>query len=175
MKRLIIAAVFVLTACGTAENSTPQVASLQTSGTTATGAAQPEQQRARIDDTPEQARARSKPYGDCMSANGMPDTKEEAAAMPAEEYKRLQPIAFAKCEHLYLLPPWEYDKSNPESLDFIHRVVECLRAAGAKAEERPAGPGEQQNSWAYVGDNSHIGTLEGMELTQRCEKESLRK
>src|SRR5687767_8409411 len=131
---LCMAAALTLTACGAAEQAPPQVASLQTAGSGATSAVPPssEQPRERIDDTPEQARARAKPYGDCLKANGMPFGKQEAAAMSAEEYKRIQPIAWEKCKHLFPLRAWEFDKNNPESMDFIHRVVQCMRAAGAK-------------------------------------------
>lgn len=174
---LCMSAVLALTACGTAEQPTPQVASLQTAGSGATSAAPPssEQPRERIDDTPEQAAARSKPYRDCMKSNGVPFGKAEAAAMSDEEYERVQPAAWAKCKHLFPLRAWEFDKTNPESMDFIHRVVQCMRAAGAKVEEKPAGPGVDFNGYGFVGENPQFAEGKGMELSSRCEKESLRR
>lgn len=174
---LCLTALLALTACGS-ENTPQQVASLQTGQATNSGGQPPKEDRPRerIDDTPEQAAARSEPYRKCMAENGIPVGRgKEGPFLSDEEYDRVWPKAWEKCQDKFPLPAWEFDKNNPESLDYIHRVVECLRRAGAKVEERPAGPGESQNSFEYVGDNSHIGTEGGMALTDRCQKESLRK
>lgn len=175
---LCMAALVALTACSSAEKAPQQVASLQTNQTSNTAAETPkgEQPRERIDDTPEQAAKRSEPYRKCMGENGIPIGRgKEGPHLSSEEYKVVQPKAWEKCKHLFPLRAWEFDKNNPESMDFVHRVVECLRGKGAKVEERPAGPGEDTNGYEYVGDNSHISTGQGMEMSKRCEQESLRK
>lgn len=174
---LCMAALLTLTACGTAEQTT-QVASLQTSGSSPTSSAAPqdERPRERIDATPEEKKRISEPYAKCMTENGIPvGGPRKEGHLSSEEYKRVWPKAWEKCEKFFPLPAWEFDKNNPESMDYIHRVVECLRKAGASVEERPAGPGEQQNSFEYTGDNLGLSTVDGMALTERCQKESLRK
>ena len=175
---LCLTTLLALTACGNAESAPQQVASLQTNDQKAAGTAPADDKRPRerIDDTPEQAAKVSEPYRKCMEENGIPMGKrKDGPHLSSEEYAVLQPKAWEKCKDKFPLPAWELDKNNPESMDYIHRVVECLRRNGAKVEERPAKPGEDQNGFEYVGDNSHIGTGQGMELSSRCMKESLHK
>ncbi|GLZ30454.1 hypothetical protein Lesp02_26430 [Lentzea sp. NBRC 105346] len=179
MKSWFLAALLALTACGSTENpAQQQVASLQSSDSAPTSTAPPDDKRPRerIDDTPEQAKKVSEPYQKCMGENGIPIGRgKEGPFLSDEEYKQVWPKAWEKCKDKFPLPAWELDKNNPESMDFIHRVVECLRKAGANVEERPAKPGEDQNGYEFVGDNSHIGTGEGMAMGSRCMKESLHK
>lgn len=180
---LCTAALLLLTACGSttdnADNAPGQVASLETGSATESakdGQPQDDRPRQRIDDTPEQSKRVSEPYRKCMGENGIPIGRDKNGPhLSSEEYEVIQPKAWEACKDKFPLPAWELDAKNPESMDFIHRVVECLRNNGAKVEERPAEPGEDQNGFEYVGDNSHIGTGEGMELSKKCMKESLQK
>lgn len=82
------------------------------------------------------------------------------------------PSAKAVCLPKEPLPPWEYDAANPESSDFVHRMVQCLRQKGVKeVDEVPAGGGESGNtvSFGKSGDSDSIS--KGLALTPVCEKE----
>ncbi|GLZ30455.1 hypothetical protein Lesp02_26440 [Lentzea sp. NBRC 105346] len=175
---LCLAALLALAACGTAEEAPrQQVASLHTGDQPATSAApvEDERPRERIDDTPEQKRKNLDPYLRCMTDNGIPEGGTKSRPdLSSAQYREAWPKAQAKCKDKFPLPAWELDRNNPESMDFIHRVVECMRKAGVTVEEQPARPGEEQNGYS-IRDNAEVSVAKGMEISSQCKKESVRK
>jgi hypothetical protein len=71
------------------------------------------------------------------------------------------------------LPPWEYDTANPESADFVHKVVQCLRDKGVKyVDEEPVNPGDDRRTLSFGGpQNDSDSITKGLNLIGTCEKE----
>lgn len=168
---LVVAATFVLTACGS-HPSTPQpvVPTLATSGTSSApsaksssdpGAGRP---RERLDMTNDELDALSMAYQECMTANGW--SKQKVDADPTLEAR-----AEAACVSKNPLPPWELDASNPHASDFVHAVVQCLRGKGVRyVDEEP--PQNGAYAFSFGGPNNDKDSItKGLELAPECEKE----
>jgi hypothetical protein len=180
-----LAALPALAACGSSEPG-HRVATLRSPGTTATAGARASngtpavaRPRERLDMTPEESDALWETYNRCLSDHGAgPKAGRAPAGRPAAVPGRpvdskVEAKAEAACLPMKPLPAWQYDRANPESLDFIHKLVRCLRAKGVRyVEEEPAGPGDDQNSISFGGKNNDPGSIsKGLNLTPTCEKE----
>lgn len=195
MKRLVpvlgVAAVVALAGCGSEPPADNSVATLQDHSSSAARtpdkkAAKADQDaqrpRERLDMTEEESDALWKKYNDCLSehdggradmsdAEIDPDSGEVASIKPADAAKVKK--AEAACQSLEPLPPWEYDVNNPESADFVHDLVQCLRNKGVKyVEETPPEPGDEQRTYALGGEHNDPESIrKGLELGPECEKE----
>jgi hypothetical protein len=167
-----LAALAVLAACSTPPQPEQKVVTLQT--TSAAPAATPvtpvtsdpaaARPRERLDMTPEEKDQLFTTYNQCLADHGVDKrAMDEKSAGPAE----------AACLGKKPLPPWEYDTANPESADFTHKVVLCLRQKGVKyVEDEPAAPGSDRTSIALGGkDNDSASISKGLDLIPVCEKE----
>lgn len=178
----VLAVLAVLAGCSTPPESDDRVATLETTGSTPPSvsstsptAARP---RERLDMTYEEQEEMSQTYHRCLAENGF-DTgkaKEEAATRPgrpAPADEAAYAAAEAACLGRKPLPPWEYDILNPESADFVHAVVQCLRDKGVRyVEEAPAMAGEDRRTIAFGGEDNHAESIsKGLDLLPTCEKE----
>lgn len=176
----------VLAGCSTPPEPNDRVATLETtgsappsvsasSGTTPT-ASRP---RERLDMTNDELNEMYEAYSRCLADNGYDTGKgggggaEVAPAVP-DESKRV--AAETACLNKNPLPPWEYDTANPESADFVHALVQCLRDKGVRlVEESPLNPGDDRRSIALGGpDNDQDSITKGLDLIPTCEKEEAR-
>jgi len=167
-------ALVVLGGCSTPD-APSQVASLTTPGTT-TGsatstAADPDngRPRERIDMTDADSTAMYDAYSACLAQHGF--EKSKAATTPRAELEQLEEKANAACVSKNPLPPWELDSSNPHAADFVHAVVQCLRAKGVRlvSEEPPQGG---RMLYGFGGPQNDAESIrKGMELAPVCEKE----
>ena len=176
-----LAVLVVLAGCSTPPEADDGVATLETTGAappsvsgTPPIAARP---RERLDMTWEEQEEMSQTYHRCLAENGF-DTgkaKEGAATRPAGPApdEATHAAAEAACLGKKPLPPWEYDVLNPESADFVHAVVQCLRGKGVRyVEEAPAIAGADRRTIAYGGTDNHAESIsKGLELLPTCEKE----
>lgn len=182
----VLAAVTALSASAACGSSQPKakVATLQTPGAggtmsaRASGASHPEARpRERLDMTPEEQDALWATYNRCLDQNGLSKFKPKGGAGSGPKAVRVDPKVEAKaeaaCKNKEPLPPWQYDTANPESLDFLHKMVRCLREKGVRyVEETPAGPGEDRNAISFGGKNNDRASIsKGLNLTPVCEKE----
>ena len=161
-----LAALVVLAGCSTPPSPEEDVATLQTTGSGASvtapstepAASRP---RERLDMTPEELEGLWTTYNQCLTDNGV--DKRAVDESNGE----------AACLDKQPLPPWEYDVANPESADFLHSIVQCLRGKGIRfVEESPLEPGADRHSIALGGEqNDSESITKGMDLIPVCEKE----
>lgn len=178
-----LALLVVLAGCSTPAEPDDRVATLETTGSappavsassTAPTASRP---RERLDMTNDELTELSETYYRCLADNGYDTTKAKEAAdkglMPDESKSA---AAEAACLSKNPLPPWEYDTANPESSDFVHAMVQCLRDKGVRfVEESPLNPGDDRRSIALGGqDNDQDSITKGLDLIPTCEKEEAR-
>jgi hypothetical protein len=178
--------VVVLAGCSTPSEPDDRVATLETTGSTppsvsstSPAAARP---RERLDMTPDELEEMDKAYVRCLAENGY-DTgraKEEAARTPGDPSPADQAAyaaAEAACVGEKPLPPWEYDLLNPESSDFVHAVVQCLRDKGVRyVEESQPAQGEDRRGISLGGPTNDSESIsKGLTLLSTCEKESAHK
>lgn len=181
-----LAVLVVLAGCSTPAEPDDRVATLETTGSTPPSvsstsptAARP---RERLDMTPDEIFELSEAYDKCLAENGFDSgkAKERAASTPGEPPQADQD-AYAAAEAACLgekpLPPWEYDVLNPESADFVHAVVQCLRDKGVRyVEEAPLAQGEDRRGVSLGGPNNDSESIsKGLNLIPTCEKESAHK
>lgn len=178
-----LAVLVVMAGCSTSPEPDDRVATLET-----TGSAPPSvsnvppaeaRPRERLDMTPDEREELHKTYVQCLAENGF-DTvehKKKAATTPGEPSPADQAAwaaAEAACIGAKPLPPWEYDLLNPESADFVHAVVRCLRDKGVRyVEEAPPVQGEDRRAVSLGGPNNDSESIsKGLNLLSTCEKES---
>ena len=179
-----LAFLVVLAGCSTPPEPADHVASLETTGSapaatvpsTSPTASRP---RERLDMTNEELSALGEAYDRCLADHGYGpkpggqgggDTP--VVGQPPDESKRAG--AEAACLDKKPLPPWEYDIANPESADFVHAVVQCLRDKGVRyVDEEPLTPGEDRRVLSFGGPNNDSESIsKGLALIGVCEKES---
>ena len=180
-----LAVLVVLAGCSTPPEPKDHVATLETTGSnppavsvssTSPTASRP---RERLDLTPEEASELSEPYNQCLGEHGMPSKGTgggDRGATPMEgkaPSEADEAAAEAACLGTKPLPPWEYDTANPESSDFVHAVVQCLRNKGVRyVEEAPLESGEDRRAIALGGENNDQDSItKGLDLIPTCEKE----
>lgn len=179
------ALVLALGACSSPQPSN-HVATMETTGKTG-GAATPtvssadpaaSRPRERLDMTAEESDSLYDAYNQCLADHGdgvaarkVSGSTPSAQAAPPLDPKK-QAAAEAACLVKKPLPPWEYDTSNPESEDFVHAVVQCLRGKGVRyVEEAPAQPGDDRRAIAFGGkDNDRDSITKGLNFISACEK-----
>lgn len=158
-----------LSACGGTSDQQARVPALDASGSATASASAPAdadagRPRERLDMTDDEVTALSRQYERCMAANGWDRTKnprDQAAMAKAQR----------ACRSKKPLPPWELDASNPQSADFVHAVVKCLRAKGVRyVSEEPPQDGRSMFSFGGPG-NDPESIRKGMEYTPACEKQ----
>jgi hypothetical protein len=169
-----VAAVAVLAGCSTPAQPEQKVATLQSpsaasavspvssANPVATEAARP---RERLDMTPDESQQLFETYNACLADHGFQKgPKVDESRLPAAENA---------CLSKKPLPPWEYDTTNPEAVDFVHKLVLCLRAKGVRyVDEIPVTPGDDRVTFSMGGrDNDSASISKGMNLTPVCEKE----
>jgi hypothetical protein len=168
-----LALLAVLAGCSTPPEPTDDVATLETTGSappagsvasTAPTASRP---RERLDMTNDEINQMYEVYDQCLTDNGVGTKSERDAAGPQTA------AAEAACLGKKPLPPWEYDTANPESADFVHAVVQCLRDKGVRyVDEVPATPGEDRRAVSFGGPNNDSDSIsKGLNLISTCEKE----
>ena len=146
--------------------------SVATSGATTTSA-DPGQPRERLDMTNDEINALYQQYSQCLSANGL--TKGRATggsgSSPVVVSPDVESRARAACKSKDPLPPWELDANNPHGADFVHAVVQCLRAKGVRyVDEGPPQDGRYVFSFGGA-DNDSDSISKGLEYTPNCEKQ----
>lgn len=181
---LLLASGLVLTACGGSDQPQAQVpmlpatgSSVATSGATTTSA-DPGQPRERLDMTNDEINALYQQYNQCLSANGDNPKGEGGSGggsatglTPGVMSPEVEARAQAACKSKKPLPPWELDASNPHSTDFVHAVVQCLRAKGVRyVDEGPPQDGRYVFSFGGA-DNDSDSISKGLEYTPNCEKQ----
>ncbi len=170
--RFLLAASAVVLLAGCSSPPAPaRVATLSTAGsaTTSASSADPDngRPRARIDMTDAEQVALAEIYETCLAQNGFDKAKMTTMPDPDQALTK----AKAACVSKDPLPPWEMDASNPHAADFVHAVVQCLRARGVKyVDEEPPDNGEVRFSLGGP-QNDSASITKGMELTPACEKE----
>jgi hypothetical protein len=175
---LCLLTLVVLAGCSAAPPPEEKVATLETTGATpaptsaAPAASRP---RERLDMTNEELIALSEAHNQCLMDNGGGRKPESGSGGPVAAPVDEATIAAAEaaCLDKKPLPPWEYDVANPESADFVHDVVQCLRDKGVEyVEEWPVEPGEDRRSVAFGGEQNDPESIsKGMNLIGGCEKE----
>lgn len=175
-----LALLAVLAGCSTPPEPQDDVATLETTGvsappTVSSVAPAASRPRERLDMTNDEAVEMHEAYGRCLADNGYAGKSgggEGAAVAPVPDESKL-PAAEAACIGKKPLPPWEYDTANPESSDFVHAVVQCLRDKGVRyVEESPLDPGDDRRALALGGENNDQESItKGMDLIPTCEKE----
>jgi hypothetical protein len=180
-----LAFLVVLAGCSTPPEPEDHVATLETTGSSAPPAASvsstdpaASRPRERLDMTVDEINEMYQAYDRCLADNGYNSGKIESGdgRGPAEgqtpDESKL-PAAEAACLGRKPLPPWEYDVGNPESADFVHAVVQCLRDKGVRyVEEGPLTPGEDRRVLSLGGENNDSESIsKGLDLIPICEKE----
>ncbi|MFD7656479.1 hypothetical protein ACFV4N_21120 [Actinosynnema sp. NPDC059797] len=180
---LALAALVVLTACSPTPGPEPRVATLETAGSAAPSAsasraeAAASRPRERLDMTVDDINVLNEAYLRCLAENG--HAKGRATGGDAGSAVAPGPDRDADAEAACLgekpLPPWEYDTANPESADFVHAVVQCLRDKGVRhVQEEPAVPGDDRRVLSFGGpDNDATSISKGLDLIGVCEKERM--
>jgi hypothetical protein len=133
------------------------------SATSAAPSAEAGRPRERLDMTAEEIEALDDPYNQCLATNGWSRRKN-----PADQAALTK--AQIACQSLDPLPPWQLDASNPQAENFVHAVVQCLRAMGVKyvTEEPPEGGAY---SFGFGGaDNDPTSISLGLQYTPACQK-----
>lgn len=181
-----LACLVVLAGCSTPPEPEDHVATLETTGSSpsvpVSSAAPPASRpRERLDMTADEANELFEAYGQCLSDHGLPKGKPSggtgAAPVDTPPNPDVERAAEAACLDKKPLPPWEYDVANPESADFVHAVVQCLRDKGVRyVDEEPVTPGEDRRTLSFGGENNDMDSItKGMNLVGSCEKESANK
>ena len=163
-------ALVLLAGCSATPPPEQKVATLETTQVSApstTPSANSPRPRERLDMTAADYEELSKPYDQCLVDHGY-DPNDKLKMPPADMAK-----AQVDCLGKKPLPPWEYDTANPESLDFVHKLVLCLRGKGVKyVDEVPPEPGADRNVFSFGGPNNDSDSItKGLNLTPVCEKE----
>ncbi|MEV6908384.1 hypothetical protein [Amycolatopsis sp. NPDC051071] len=169
-----------LAGCSTAEPPPEKVATLATTGASSappaasTSSPDLERPRYRLDMTNADMDQLRAPWKQCMAENGspLPSSTGPGISDPGQSAKPGDP-AWAACLPKYPLPPWQYDRNNPESMDFVHKMVQCLRQKGVKqVSEMPPAAGSERNMLALGGESNDAESVaKGMEMIPVCEKE----
>jgi hypothetical protein len=182
-----LALLAVLAGCSTPPAQEDHVATLETTGSsptvTVSSATPPASRpRERLDMTSEESEELFQPYNQCLTdhgvGKGVPQGDGTGQAAPVDvPSAEDEAAADAACIGKKPLPPWEYDVANPESADFVHAVVQCLRDKGVKfVDEEPATPGEDRRVISFGGpDNDSESISKGLNFVGACEKESAQK
>ncbi|KAA2262572.1 hypothetical protein F0L68_11730 [Solihabitans fulvus] len=178
-----VAALLALAGCSTTEPPPAKVATLQTSGATdapssaQSSAARPsnadaDRPRYRLDMTGADRDRMLEPWTKCMADHGVKPPSGTGVTDPGSGADKSSPAA-AACMSKYPLPPWEYDKNNPESMDFVHKMVLCLRQKGVKeVTEDAANNTTGRNGFALGGPNNDSESVsKGLAMAPVCEKE----
>ncbi len=168
---VLAASALALTACTSSPGPQAQVPTLPNSGsatrTSAVGTsadADAGRPRERLDMTNDEITALYEAYNQCMATNGW-DKRTNGADQAAETK------AETACQSKDPLPPWELDANNPQAADFVHAVVQCLRAKGVRyvSEEPPEGG---RYVFSFGGPNNDPASInKGMQYTPDCEKQ----
>ncbi|QUQ64523.1 hypothetical protein [Kutzneria sp. CA-103260] len=176
---LLVASGLVLTACGGSDQPQAQVPMLPATGSSAatsgaaTTSADPGQPRERLDMTNDELNALYDQFNQCLSANGLPKGKPTggSGASPTVIPPDIESRARAACKSKDPLPPWELDASNPHGADFVHAVVQCLRAKGVRyVDEEP--PQGGRYVFSFGGANNDSDSIsKGLQYTPDCEKQ----
>lgn len=148
---------------GSATQSTSGSATAPTAAGTSAGA-DAGRPRERIDMTNAERAALSAQYNQCLAANGYDKARHgnDQAAMTRAQ---------TACQSKQPLPPWEIDANNPQAADFVHAVVQCLRAKGVRyVSEVPPQGGRYMFSFGGPGNDSDSVT-KGMRYAPDCEKQ----
>lgn len=182
----LLAAIAVVAGCSTQEPPAPKVATLETPQAAASSAAgepakQASRPRYRLDMTPEEEKALDQAYNRCMDEHlGLPPSTGDGSGQPTDmapsteqKTKYDEAVAQGVCEDKRPLPAWEKDVSNPESQDFVQKVVRCVRDRGVRfVEVIPAQPGDEQWGIALGGpQNDSASISDGLRLIPECEKD----
>lgn len=103
-------------------------------------------------------------YVQCLYDNGWPSPGTTTDRAP---YRK----ASEACQSLEPLPVWEYDANNPEAMDNVNKVVQCVRERGVTSiEATEAGPGDSEVGISLGGENNDSESIQkGMELIPKCE------
>jgi hypothetical protein len=172
VKKAPLVLLLALVGCSSPQ-AQPQVASISTPSSAAPASAAPTEQRPRerLDMTPEDHEALNVPLAQCMSQFGM---DANGRALPGSS--RPQPSneevdkALKACESKIPLPPWEKDTTNPDAVDFAHRVVQCLREKGVRYVEVSNEPGATAIGYSLGGPNNDAASITlGLEHVKACE------
>lgn len=178
-----LALLVVLAGCSTPPPQDDGVATLETTGSAppATSNSSPDagRPRERLDMTQDEILEMDENYNRCLADNGYDSSKEKQAAAEGSQSADAEAryaAAEAACVGKKPLPPWEYDTANPESSDFVHAVVQCLRDKGIRyVEEAPLNPGDDRRGVSLGGPgNDRDSITRGMNLIPTCEKEMAR-
>ena len=179
----VLTAVVIAGGCSTPPPPEQKVATLQTSQTASApssasnGSTEAARPRERLDMTPEEGDQLYEAYDRCLGENGLPrkgtGTGSGGDIAPSVVDPAKEAAAEAACVSKKPLPPWEYDTANPEAADFLHKMVQCLRAKGVRlVEESPVKPGDDRTAIEFGGKNNDPDSIsKGLDLTPRCEKE----
>ena len=120
--------------------------------------------RLRIDMTQAETQAMWVPYQQCLTANGYDKSRH------ADNHAGMTKAQQA-CVSSEPLPPWQEDQNNPQAADFVHALVQCLRAKGVKYVTA-APPVGGMESVALGGPNNDASSITlGMEYMQPCEEQ----
>jgi hypothetical protein len=180
-----LAVLVVLAGCSTPPKPADHVATLETTGTApsttvSSSAPPPSRPRERLDMTNDEINELWTAHDQCLSehglAKGRPSGGTGLAPAPPPG-PGVEAAAEAACLGTKPLPPWEYDTANPESADFVHAVVRCLRNKGVRyVEESPTTPGEDRRGVSFGGPNNDSDSIsKGLNLIGTCEKETANK
>jgi hypothetical protein len=141
-------------------------------GATAT-TANPGRPRQRVDMTDDEISALSDQYIQCLTDHGMPAKSKATDRDPSRLIVPQDVVSRAKaaCLSKDPLPPWELDASNPHAADFVHAVVQCLRAKGVRyVEEAP--PQDGRYTYSLGGPNNDTDSVtKGLQYEGDCEKQ----
>lgn len=179
--KFILGAVLIAVAvagCATATPPQEKVATLATTGASSTPSAAPtsspdaSRPRYRLDMTNADMDQMLQPWKQCMAEHGSPMPTGPGISDPGGSGKPGDP-AWAACLPKHPLPPWQYDRGNPESMDFVHKMVQCLRQKGIKeVSEAPPTAGSERNGLTLGGANNDADSVNrGMAMIPVCEKE----
>jgi len=182
MRKLVLGLLLVaaVAACSSPPDKPSQVASLATPGSSSTSSpsssaapADSQRPRLRIDMSREDKDALLQAAARCMVDHGVDKTRFHTDGMPTDEVMK---AAEKACESKNPLPPWEMDRTNPESLDFAGRVVQCLRDKGVKKVEVYNDPNSPIVGASLGGpENDSESITKGLDFMDECEKEASKK
>jgi hypothetical protein len=181
LRVVALAALVVLGGCSTPPEPENNVASLETTGsstptsTVSSAAPAAGRPRERLDMTPEEIEQLYDAYNQCVAAHGgsYKGSGRSGDPTPRVVSPEEDAAAAAACVDKDPLPPWEYDVSNPESADFVHKMVQCLRGKGVRyVDEEPVNPGEDRRTFSFGGpQNDSESISKGLNFVGPCEKE----